>query len=89
MVSLSQLAEKCQRCAHVDKCDHKRMESCAYLDSDTLSGRVSGDAAPSVSAPLLREAIEINIGGINTVVYKDEIDRIIRNTIMHNFLRNF
>lgn len=88
MGSLSQLAEKCQRCAHVDKCDHKRMEACAYLDADTLLGRVSGDAAASASAPLLRETIEINIGGINTVVYKDEIDRIIRNSIMQNFLRN-
>lgn len=29
--SMSQMAEKCQKCSDRDKCDNKRMEMCAYI----------------------------------------------------------
>lgn len=32
MGSISQMAEKCHKCPDRDKCDHKRMELCAYID---------------------------------------------------------
>lgn len=32
MGTISQMAEKCQKCPKRDKCDHKRMEMCAYIE---------------------------------------------------------
>lgn len=32
MKSTSQLSEKCQKCPHVNICDKKRIEACAYME---------------------------------------------------------
>lgn len=32
MGTISKMAEKCQKCPDRDKCNHKRMEMCAYID---------------------------------------------------------
>ena len=32
MGTISQMAERCRKCPDRDKCNHKRMEMCAYID---------------------------------------------------------
>lgn len=53
MESISQMAEKCQKCPDRDKYDHKRMEACAYIDLPKSC--VSG-------IPEIEPLISINVG---------------------------
>lgn len=41
MEILSKMATKCQSCPDRDKCDHKRMELCAYIDNPKATATAS------------------------------------------------
>ena len=71
MGSLSRMSEECRKCPNRDKCEHKKMEACAFYDTIAISaGKEAGEIT---AAPLLRESIEICIGGNAVRVYKDDI----------------
>ena len=55
MGTISQMAEKCQKCPKRDKCDHKRMEMCAYIEM------------PQIAIPNGIDDVAINIGGAFTI----------------------
>ncbi len=59
MGTISQMAEKCQKCPKRDKCDHKRMEMCAYIDEPKI-------AIPN-AIPNGIDGVAINIGGAFTI----------------------
>ena len=73
MGAVTQLAEKCRKCPLVKSCGHKELEHLAYYDgplADTAAG-----AGASAVQPVMRETMRVNIGGITTTVYKDEIEK--------------
>lgn len=59
MGTISQMAEKCQKCPDRDKCDHKRMEMCAYIDEPKI-------AIPNATPNGIND-VAINIGGSFTI----------------------
>ncbi len=59
MGTISQMAEKCQKCPKRDKCDHKRMEMCAYIEMPQI-------AIPN-AIPNGIDDVAINIGGAFTI----------------------
>lgn len=89
MGTLSKMAEKCQKCPDRDKCDHKRMELCAYIVEPQIAINAGVGAGASGAASALRETMQINVGGVMTAVYKDEIEkelyRALREPLMLNY----
>lgn len=51
METISKMAEKCQKCPDRDKCNHKRMEMCAYIDEPkaTVSNAIPNGINMSVA----------------------------------------
>lgn len=87
MGALTKLAEKCRKCPFVDKCDHKEMEHLAYYDP--VLEKASADAGMSAAQPILRETMQINVGGVMATVYKDEIEKELYKAFREPFtLRN-
>lgn len=82
-MGLSRLATKCRACPYRDKCSHKVMEALACLEP------VKADNMQSVAAPVLRETMQINVGGVMTTVYKDEIEREIYKALREPFMLNY
>lgn len=84
MRAISQMAEKCQKCPDRDKCSHKRMEACAYMDEPY--GKNAGiEAGVNAAVPGLRETMQINVGGVMTSVYKVEIEKAIYKALHKPF----
>lgn len=78
MGSISQMAEKCQKCHKRDTCDHKRMESCAYIDMPINCS----PAMPQVEASISINAIP------NTSSTTESILKKINSTISRNLKTN-
>lgn len=75
MGAIAKLAEKCQKCPRVEKCDHKRMEACAYFDDRNLAELVTDPSTADVASPILREPVNAIVNGQVVKIYKDEIER--------------
>lgn len=78
MGSISQMAEKCQKCPDRDKCDHKRMEACAYIDMPINGFSVM---------PQLEASISINTIP-NAAATTESILKEIESTISRSLKRN-
>ena len=88
MGTLSKMAEKCKVCPDRDKCDHKKMELCAYIEPQIEANSGIG-AGMNAAMPALRETMQINAGGIMTTVYKDEIEKEIYKALHEPFVLNY
>lgn len=75
MGALTKLSEKCRKCPFVDKCDNKRMEANCYLDGAKILSAAAENVMNNAAQPVLRETMQINIGGVMKTVYKDEIEK--------------
>lgn len=75
MPSLTRLATKCSKCPYVDACNHKRMQAEAYMMP------LTADNMKSAAMPAMRETMTINIGGVMTSVYKDDIEKQIQKEL--------
>lgn len=75
MNTVSKTAKKCQECPRRYKCNHKKMELCAYIDEPQIIRDAGISAGSGAAAPVLRETMQINAGGVMTAVYKDEIEK--------------
>lgn len=75
MGAIRKLAEKCQLCRNVDKCDHKRMEACAYFEDKNVAESYAMPTTADLTAPILRETQTICVNGIKTEVYKDDAEK--------------
>ncbi len=89
MGTLSRMSKKCRECPFRDKCDKKRMEGEAYYGEQHLAEATKNGIAESAAAPVLRETMEINIGGIVTSVYKDDIEKELYKAFREPFLMNY
>lgn len=89
MGALSRTASKCQVCPNKDKCDHKRMELCAYYEDKPMLGEITSNIAQSSAMPVIRETMQINVGGIMTSVYKDEIEKEIYKSLYQHLSLNY
>lgn len=75
----SKLSDKCPK---KNECNHKKMEALAYLEP---CGQSSGVNA---SQPLARETMQINVGGVIQIVYKDDIEKAIeRESFKDRFMQ--
>lgn len=75
-MSLSRLAEKCQKCPFVDKCDNKRMEALAVLAPATQP------LAADMTMPMARETVERHAYGQVYTQYKDDLEREIQKQLL-------
>lgn len=75
MGTLSKMSVKCQMCRRVDKCDHKRMEACAYFEDKNIAESYATPTAADLAAPILRETQTICVNSVKTEVYKDDIEK--------------
>lgn len=89
MGTISKTSEKCQGCPYRGKCDHKRMEACAYYDEPQIAANAGVSAGISAAASALRETMQINVGGVMTTVYKDEIEKEICKALHESFSINY
>lgn len=89
MGTVSKMAEMCKACPDRDKCDHKKMEMCAYFDKPQIAMSAGIGAGISAAAPALRETMQINVGGVMTTVYKDEIEKEIYKALREPFMLNY
>lgn len=86
MGALKRMSKKCQECPNKDKCDHKRMELCAYFEDKPMIESNTVDNIQPNLMPLMRETIQISIGGVLSNVYKDEIEREINKAFREPFM---
>lgn len=59
MGAVSRMATKCRKCPDRDKCNHKRIEACAYYDEMSLA-TTRNDLTQMAAAPILRETMQID-----------------------------
>lgn len=64
MGSLSKMATKCQVCPDRDKCDHKYMEACAYIEQPKITASNTITNGINMSAMNIGSVISANIGDI-------------------------
>lgn len=79
------MAEKCQKCPRRDKCDHKRREACAYYD-EPVESSAAISAGVNAALPATRETVQINVGGVLTTVYKDEVEKQLYEVFQRQFM---
>lgn len=76
--SYPELSKDCENCSERDAC---------------FSGHSVGVATlpllENSAAPLLRETMQINVGGVMTTVYKDEIEKEIYKALREPFMLNY
>ena len=84
MCALTKLSEKCRNCPFVDKCDKKKMEAHGYYDA-----AMGIEAGMNAAQPVLRETMQINVGGVMTTVYKDEIEKELYKAFREPFSLNY
>lgn len=89
MNTVSKMAEKCQKCPRRYKCDHKKMEMCAYIDDPQLVRGAGISAGLGAAAPDLRETMQINAGGVMTAVCKDKIEKEIYKALCEPFMLGY
>lgn len=88
MGELAKLSEKCRKCPFVDKCDQKKMEAHCYRD-EPMDIEASKEAGMNAAQPVLKETMQINVGGVLTTVYKDEIEKEIYKALREPFSLNY
>ncbi len=89
MGTISKMAERCQKCPERDKCSHKYMEMCAYYDEPQIAISTGAGAGMSAAASASRETMQINVGGVITTVYKDDIEKEIYKELRKPFMLNY
>lgn len=70
MGSISRLAEKCKKCPHMEYCNDKRMEACAFIEMpEKASINCTAPFTSSLMAPVARthNPIIINMGNYGTL----------------------
>jgi len=88
-MSISRLAERCQKCKHINQCDEKRMEACAIAELHPLS---TANAVMPLTAPLSMPMaraytpITINMGEYGTIntsaeEIREKINESIKETL--------
>lgn len=81
----SKLSKACRCCPYVKTCDHKEMEAMAYLPDISVSMNYGEHlAAPTISQPMARETVKINVGGEIHTMYKDEFEKMIYESLYKN-----
>lgn len=50
---LRRMADKCVKCPKKEKCDHKKMELCAYIEKPTMAASAAQTATAELTEPLL------------------------------------
>lgn len=83
-MGLSRLAEECQTCPFVEKCEHKRMEALGYLPEPIVADAVAPSAA-ELTQPILRETVNTIIDGKVVKVYKDDIEKALYKSLYSSF----
>ena len=76
----SDMQKDCNNCPSKEQCWGGKSVGVAYLDADI---------AEKETQPLLRETTTINVGGVLTTVYKDDIKREIYKALREPFSLNF
>lgn len=76
----SDMRKDCENCPNKQQCWSGKNVEVAYLDADI---------AKKVSQPLMRETMTINVSGVLTSVYKDDIEREIYKALREPFSLNF
>lgn len=89
MGALTKLSEKCRNCPFVDKCDRKRMEAHCYLDGANKLSAAAETVMNNAAQPVLRETMQINVGGVMTTVYKDEIEKELYKGLYEPFMLRY
>ena len=74
------LSNDCEHCSEKEECRDGKFVSVAYLEDGVVE---------KVSQPLMRETMTINVGGVLTSVYKDDIEREIYKALREPFSLNF
>lgn len=82
-MGVSKLSDKCRKFPKKNECNHKKMEALAYLEP---CGQSSGVNA---SQPLARETMQINVGGVIQIVYKDDIEKAIERELFKDRFMQF
>ena len=86
MGSLTRMGEKCSKCYKRDKCNHKYMKACPYMEEERNGAADAGiPAGVTAAQPVLRETIQINCGGVMTIVYKDDLEKEIYKALKEPF----
>ena len=89
MGALTKLSEKCRKCPFVDKCENKRMEAHCYLDGANILSAAAENVMNNSEQPVLSETMQINIGGVMTTVYKDEIEKELYKALREPFMLRY
>ena len=76
----SDMRKDCESCPDKQQCWSGKNVGVAYLDADIIE---------EASQPLMRETKTINVGGVLTTVYKDDIEREIYKALREPFSMNF
>lgn len=76
----SDMRKDCESCPNKEQCWNGKNVGVAYLDANI---------AEKASQPILRETMTINVGGVLTTAYKDDIERKIYKALREPFSLNF
>ena len=76
----SDMRKDCNNCPSKEQCWDGKSVGVAYLDADI---------AEKASQPILRETTTINVSGVLTTVYKDDIEKEIYKALREPFSLNF
>ena len=76
----SDMRKDCKSCPNKEQCWNGKNVGVAYLDASI---------AEKASQPILRETMTINVGGVLTTAYKDDIEREIYKALREPFSLNF
>lgn len=74
------LSNDCEHCSEKEECWGGKFVSVAYLQDDVVE---------KASQPIMRETQTINVGGVLTTAYKDDIEREIYKALREPFSLNF
>ena len=87
MGAITRLAESCRKCSFVNSCSHKELERLAYYDGPLVAA--AAGACASAAQPAMRETMQVNMGGIMTTVYKDEIEKELYKAFREPFMLRY
>ena len=82
------MAEKCQKCPFVEKCDNKRMEALAYLP-DPITAPTIPPLAGGTMQPMARETVSRFMYGKEYSMYKDDLEQMLYGELHKSLSRNF
>ena len=72
-------------CPYIDSCENKVMAHEGLLDPPMIEP-VAAEMTQPLLEPILRETIEINVYGKKMAVYKDDLARIINESLTGSFM---